>query len=74
MVTDKFLLPGEEGTFNCDGIVREILGENPQNKENTETNLEKIKAKVLEKNPKLLPYACITSGYDVPKLLDFMKA
>ena len=70
LVTDKFLLPGEEGTFNCDGIVREILGENPQNKENTETNLEKIKAKVLEKNPELLPYACITSVYDVPKLLE----
>ena len=70
LVTDKFLLPGEEGTFNCDGIVREILGENPQNRQNTETNLEKIKAKVLEKNPELLPYACITSVYDVPKLLE----
>ena len=70
LVTDKFLLPGEEGTFNCDGIVKEILGENPQNRENTETNLEKIKAKVLEQNPKLLPYACITSVYDVPKLLE----
>lgn len=77
LVTDKLVLPGESGTFNCHNIVKDILKETSNNKnsrENTISKIQKIKDAVLDKNPELLPYACITSVYEVPKLLSYINS
>ena len=43
-------------------------------KEEYEKAIPQIKERILEKNPELLPYACISSVYDVEKLLTFIKS
>jgi len=74
LVSDKFLLPGDEGTFNCDYIVKDIVNSQIDDKTDlkakTLENLTEIKKVILEKNPNLLPYASISSVFDVPKLLE----
>lgn len=76
LVTDKFLLPGDNGTFNCDKIIKNIFEKDSlkNTREKTDEKLEEIKKSILDKNPELLPYACITSVYDVPKLLEALNS
>ena len=74
LVTDRVVFPGEKGTFNCDEIITEILNQKEYTKEEYEKVLPQIKERILEKNPELLPYACISSVYDVEKLLTFIKS
>ena len=77
LVTDKLVFPGEKGTFNCDYIVKDILSnkeEKPVSKDETLFKLPEIKQVILEKNPELLPYACISSVYDLPKIINFIKS
>ena len=74
LITDKIVFPGEKGTFNCDEIITEILNQKEYTKEEYKKAIPQIKERILEKNPERLPYACISSVYDVEKLLTFIKS
>ena len=77
LVTDEIAYPGEKGTFNCDYLVKDILSnidEKPASKDETLLKLPEIQQVILEKNPELLPYSWISSVYDIPKILDFIKS
>ena len=73
LVTDKLVFPGENGTFNCDEIIKDFFNQKDYSKVDVEKSLPIIKEKILEQNPELLPYACISSIYDIPKLLNFLE-